>query len=54
MAVLRDRDSGKEYKDFSTSGNSSWIEWDMENPGWIELSISNISDTDVTYVIALN
>ena len=49
-----DNQSNKEYKDFQTSGNSSWIVWNMNQEGTFKLSITNNDDRDATFVIALN
>lgn len=49
-----DRQNGKEYKNYNTSGNSSWMIWHMENGGFFDLTVENNDDDDVTFVIALN
>lgn len=49
-----DNQNNKEYKDFQTSGNSSWIIWDMDQEGIFKLTITNNDDRDATFVIALN
>lgn len=49
-----DNQNNKEYKDFQTSGNSSWIIWDMDQEGIFKLTITNNDESDATFVIALN
>lgn len=49
-----DNQNNKEYNNFQTSGNSSWIVWNMDQEGTFKLSITNNDDSDATFVIALN
>ena len=49
-----DNQNNKEYYNFQTSGNSSWIVWNMDQEGTFKLSITNNDDSDATFVIALN
>ena len=51
---VKDKNSGKIIGNYSSSGSSSWIIWDMDRPGWFELEISNMDKSDETFVIAIN
>lgn len=51
---VKDKNNGKIIGNYSSSGSSSWIIWDMDNPGWFELKISNMDKSDETFVIAIN
>lgn len=49
-----DNQNNREYKNFQTSGNSSWIVWNMDQEGTFKLTITNNDESDATFVIALN
>lgn len=49
-----DNQNNREYKNFQTSGNSSWIVWNMDQEGIFKLTITNNDESDATFVIALN
>lgn len=51
---VKEKSTGKEYKEYSSSGNASWLVWDLKNPESVELTIVNTDDLDTTFVIATN